>query len=170
MGIRTLVDKLFIEDTLKVSHFARVFVDVNEGKTDKNKSNDIINNKNILLTDLKYSVQYFPRPGKYALLPYIIDADIFGVTGKGRIRASDYGDLVRKVDKDPRIKWLLENTNLCQKHFDIAKKNILMQIPFNFDILKYSEKIGTENFRNNENQKLAMMVFNANQEAKKKCN
>ena len=164
------MNKLIVEDTLKVSHFARGYIRHDETPTDGNKSNDIINDDNIRLTDFKYFVQLFPRPGKYALLPYIIDADIFGKTGRGRIRTSNYQDLVRRAKTDKDIKWLLDNTDLCQRHFDIAKKNILMQIPFNFDILKYSEKIGTENFRNDANQELAMMVFNANQEAKKKCN
>lgn len=170
MSIKTLMGNLFIEESLKPSDFACVYFCMDGSKTDGNCSNNVSKDFNIKASAFCYSLQYNPRPGKYVDNPFVIRCDLFDRLGHGILRISGWEALVRRAETKPQVKWLIDNTNICKEMFEIARENILMTIPIAFDIVKYSEKIGTKRFRNDANQEFAELIHAKSREAKKKCN
>lgn len=170
MSIKTLMGNLFIEESLKPSDFAGVYFCMDGSKTDGKSSNNVSKDDNIKVTLFEWNLQYNPRPGKYADNPFVIRCDLLDRLGHGILRISGWEALVRRAESKPQVKWLIDNTNICKEMFEIARENILMTIPIAFDIVKYSQKIGTKRFRNDSNQELAELIHAKSREAKKKCN
>lgn len=168
MSIKTMLQNTLIENTMTVSHFVRIYLNL-KGKRTDNTENFLLRNNELRATNGVFYVQFAPRNGKYMSKPFVVTGDIFG-DFRGRIRASSYEDFVSQAKDDLAIEWFVKYTNLSQKHFDLARENFLMNIPVCFDIVKYSEKIGTEKFRNAEMEELAQSVYKAKKEAKgNKC-
>lgn len=161
---------LLIEETLKPSDFACAYFCLDGSRTDGNCSNNVSKDFNIKASAFLYSLQYNPRPGRYADNPFVIRCDLFDRLGHGILRIKSWEALVKRAESRPQVKWLIDNTNICKEMFEIARENILMTIPIAFDIVKYSEKIGTKRFRNDANQEFAELIHAKSREAKKKCN
>lgn len=53
------------------------------------------------------------------------------------IRVTGYEGLVEWAKTEPRLAWLLRNTNICKEMFDLAKRNPFVPIPFSIKILDY---------------------------------
>lgn len=73
-----------------------------------------------------------------SLLPY-----------RDRARLVDFEDLKNRAAKDETeegkaLRWILENTDICEEHFDLAKANFGIRIFLNFDMLKYAKKINPD--------------------------
>ena len=168
MGINSMMRDSIIENTMSVSHFVRPYIHFMNKRTD-NMPNSVLRDGNLRSTNCVYTVQFAPKPGRNYDKPFVINADVFG-DFRGRLRVSGYEELIEESKKSEVVNWFVDNTNVCKKHFDIARKNFLLQVPINFDIVKYSEKIGTERFRNDYMEELAQSVYKAKKEAKgNKC-
>ena len=91
------------------------------------------------LTDLMYYVKYLPSQLKqYYTRPFIIVGDLF--PGR-KIRTTSY-DYTKLIANDSKVvKWIIENSDLSQAHFDEARANIQMAIPFYVDPVKYAKKL-----------------------------
>lgn len=168
MGINSMMRDTIIENTMSVSHFVRPYIHFMNERTD-NRPNSVLREGNLRSTNCVYTVQFAPKPGRNCNRPFVINADIFG-DFRGRLRVSGYEELIEESKKSEVVKWFVENTNVNKKHFEIARENFLLQVPINFDIVKYSEKIGTIRFRNADMEALAQSVYKAKKEAKgQKC-
>lgn len=154
MGIDALAKQLFIEETISREHFTRLIVDINEKRTDNGNNNPLLDN-NIYQTDGLYYVQFYPKKGTYSVFKFIVGGDIFRLT-KDRVRVMDWDDFCKLGEKDARVKWVLENTNISEFHFKVAEENILVRVPVSLDIKKYSEKIGTIKYRNPDTEEFAL--------------
>lgn len=91
-------------------------------------------------TDFMYYLKYLPSQlPQYKDRPFVIVSDLFG---NGKFRTRDY-----KYTKDffgkqvTEIKWILENTNLCQELFDLAFENIQMAIPISVNVVELDKKL-----------------------------
>ena len=167
MSIKNFMHDALIENTLTVSHFARLSVRIDEIPTN-NIGHSTAKDPKLRLTNGVYAIQYEPRTGKWAFAPYIVVSDIFGDL-RGRMRVRDYEELLKFAEEKEEVKWFVENTNVSKEHFELAKENVLMNIPVTFDPVKYSKKIGTKKFRNEFLEELTVATYKAKKEAKKQC-
>ena len=168
MSIKNFMHDALIENTLTVSHFARLSVRI-DGIPTNNIGHSTTKDPKLRLTNGAYAIQYEPRTGKWAFAPYVVVCDIFGDL-RGRMRVRDYEELLKFAKEKEEVKWFVDNTNVSKEHFDLAKENILMNIPVTFDPVKYSKKIGTKKFRNEFLEELTVATYKAKKEAKgQKC-
>jgi hypothetical protein len=88
-----------------------------------------------------YTLKYKPIPDsdQYAFRPYVIKCDLFS---GNRIRFANMKDLRNLPEKNAKVKWIIENTNLTSDMLGIAKRHPDMPIPFNLDTVRYCERLG----------------------------
>jgi hypothetical protein len=103
-----------------------------------------LNNRDFIFTDGLYSIEYSPSNGpsvpKGAV--YLIKCDIFF---RKATRVFRYSDMQKKAKEDPKMDFLLRWTTFSPEHFEMARANIGMKIPFVFDAIKYYNNIKEEN-------------------------
>lgn len=94
----------------------------------------------IAFTDLRYGVRY--QKSKYEWKtdkPFLLRADILGL--ESVYRFADYAELERDAEKDVRIRFILENTNLSPELLRIAESFQRRDCPLAFDVVGYESKL-----------------------------
>ena len=133
--IGDLASKALAENKQRLPIQKRAMVNVN---SEPIKEGEIPTaNNDLMYTDLIYYVKYLPSQlPQYKDRPFVIVGDIF--PGR-KIRTKNYAYTTYISNK--ALKWVLENSDLSQEHFDEAELNIQMAIPFYVDPVKYSKKL-----------------------------
>lgn len=99
-----------------------------------------------------YGVKFLPfkSSNRARFRPYLIRADIFY---KGTHRVASWKDLLWQCDSHNGVEahwqmdWLVKNTNISERLFEIARANFNLYIPFCLDAAKYCDSIKSERFR-----------------------
>ena len=94
---------------------------------------------------IKY--QPYMRNGSAKGMNYILGSSILPY--KDRTRLVDFEDMKNKAarnetEEDKALKWLVENTDICEEYFTLAKANMGVRIFFNFNMLAYAKKINPD--------------------------
>lgn len=111
-------------------------------KTEKlpQRGDSPMNNPDLFYTTGSYSLAFRPSAGPNVRKQdkFIIRSDIF--QGSKR-RMASYEVMKSMAKNDWSLAFLLKWTNINQKLFDIAAKNISVQIPFTFKVEEYAQML-----------------------------
>lgn len=104
-------------------------------------SSDIINAKQFLTTQGRFWVKY-KTSGSFLSIarPFVIASDLYSDRG-GFFRVASWDQFVDDAKNNARMKFLLDYTNVCKEHFDLALENKYTPIPVSFNILKYDKAV-----------------------------
>lgn len=91
-------------------------------------------------TDFMYYLKYLPSQLPiYKDRPFVIVSDLFG---NGKFRTGNYEYTERFSGKQSaEVRWIVQNTNLCQELFDLAFENIQMAIPISVNVVELDKKL-----------------------------
>lgn len=157
MAIDALAKMIFIEQTVKRSDVSHIVVALDESHVNDKVCNPI-QDRNYRVTSGSYEIVFNTKAGRFAKLPFAMCGDLFA-ENKWRRRFGGWTDFVKQAEEDTRLKWVLENTTITKEHFETARENKLMRIPFCIDIVKYNKKMGTRDYRDLNQKALTNMIF-----------
>lgn len=155
MGIDALAQLANIEHTVKRGDVSRLLIRLDSTPVHEEDCCNIMLDKNVIQTNGQYAITYDFR---YKGLRYALAGDIFGES-KWRVRVANWKELQKLAEKDKRVKWVIENTTLTEEHFETAKENKLMRIPFCVDIVKYNKRLKTREYRDKFQKGLTNLVL-----------
>lgn len=94
---------------------------------------------------IKY--QPYMRNGSVKGMNYILGSSILPY--KDRTRVFNFEDMKNKAsrnetEEDKALKWLIENTDISEEYFTLAKANMGVRIFLNFNMLAYAKKINPD--------------------------
>ena len=96
--------------------------------------------------NMPFSIKYKPfvKTGENVKYPYIISGAFFK-TGN-RTRVGSFEDMKKRAersetDDDKILAWMLENTDICEDYFILAKINFGITFYIHFDMIAYAKKV-----------------------------
>ena len=114
------------------------------------KGERVFGNFDLIETDGWYYIKYtkYTKFGQESKTPFIINCDLFS---REAIKVKSWKDLTEGNVKttaetenlDKKIKFILDNTNLDEELFEIAKDNPYTKVPFSLNIQEMVRKIKT---------------------------
>lgn len=125
--------ELIIQCTPKEAFSRRAYV--NEGEQPLKFGDHPTKNAHTFYTSGQYTIKFKPGVPGMEKKPFVFNIDF--LPGH-RLRIGSYSGLEQIAKKNPKIKWLLKNTNLNPTYFRIAKNHRDMALGFsvNWDQLE----------------------------------
>lgn len=139
-----IASRLLIENSAEKQVIRRVFVHLDE--TPVTDADDPVRDANVRITSGQYALSFSPfqkKSGASAFgFPYILYADI--LTPRCHTRVASYEELSSSASSNPEIAWIIRNTDISPRTFEIAHANLGARIPVTFSVLAYCDKVGTD--------------------------
>ena len=128
--------ELIIQCTPKEAFSMRAYV--KEDEQPLNLGDHPTNNTHTFYTSGSYTIKFKPGVPGMEKKPFVFNIDF--MPGH-RIRIGSYSGLEQIAKKNPKIKWLLKNTNLNAAYFKIARCHRDMPLAFSVNWDQLEKKI-----------------------------
>lgn len=135
--------EIIIEQAIRKPIQTRMMCSVHNVQCAQNT--DVATDEGFFLTNGLFVLKYEPTPAyKYKKFDFVLRADFLYL---GKMRLASWRQLNECAKVYPEMAWLLKWTDISERTFEIAKKNINLGIPVCFDAVAYADAVGSDFFR-----------------------